>query len=255
MATLAKAEISGVSTMSLAHMFGCELGPSPRSLVTPIVFVLHEDAAVRESLDLLIRCQGWKPETFASAQEFLNRPQTLVPSCLVLDVSVPGFNGIELQKRIAIERTDMPIICITTRGDVRTIVQAMKAGALEFLTKPFDDDALLNAVREALERSRVTLAREAEMQELRDCYASLTRRGREVMALVAAGLLNKQVGGELGISEITVKAHRGQVMLKMKANSFAELVQMAARLGLARTRPKEKTASPVVFSLLPSRPH
>jgi len=240
---------------ALAHVFGYELESSPRSLATPIVFVVDNDADVRESLELLIRCEGWKPETFASAHEFLNRPRAVVPSCLVLDFSVPGFNGLELQKRIAGERTGTPIICITSQGDVPTTVRAMKAGASEFLTKPFDDDELLNAVREALERSRVTLAREAEMQVLRDCYASLTRREREVLALVAAGLLNKQVGGELGISEITVKAHRGQVMVKMKANSFAELVQMAARLGLAHTRPNEKPAAPVVFSLRPSRPH
>ena len=232
--------------MSLAHVFDYNLESSPTSLATPIVFVVDDDVQVRESLELLIRCQGWKPETFASAQEFLKRPRALVPSCLVLDFSVPGFNGRELQKRIAVERIDMPIICITSQGDVPTTVQAMKAGALEFLTKPFHDEELLNAVREALERSRVTLAREAEMQVLRDCYASLTRREREVMALVAAGLLNKQVGGELGISEITVKAHRGQAMLKMKANSFAELVQMAARLGLAHPRPKAKTATPVI---------
>jgi len=181
--------------MSLAHVFGCELGTSPTSLATPIVFVVDDDVAVRESLELLIRYEGWKPETFASGQEFLNRPRALVPSCLILDFSVPGFNGLDLQKRIVGERTDMPIICITSQGDVPTTVQAMKAGALEFLTKPFDSDEILNAVREALGRSRVNLAREAAMQVLRDGYASLTRREREVMALVAAGLLNKQVGG------------------------------------------------------------
>ena len=234
--------------MSSAHVFGYDLGSSPTPVATPIVFVVDGDVEVRESLELLVRCQGWKPETFASAQEFLNRPRALVPSCLVLDFSGPGFNGRELQKRIAVERTDMPIICITSQSDVPTTVQAMKAGALEFLTKPVDDEELLNAVREALERSSVTLAREEEMQVLRDRYASLTRREREVMALVAAGLLNKQVGGELGISEITVKAHRGQAMIKMKANSFAELVQMAARLGLAHPRPKAKTATTVIFS-------
>ena len=241
--------------MSLTHAFGHELGSSPTSLATPIVFVVDDDLAVRKSLESLIRCEGWKPETFASPQEFLNRPRTHIRSCLVLDVSAASFHGLELQKRIAVERTDMPIICITTQRDVPTTVQAMKAGALEFLTKPLDDDELLNGIREALERSRVTLAHEAEMQVLRGCYASLTRREREVMALVAVGLLNKQVGGELGISEITVKAHRGQVMLKMKADSLADLVRMAARLGLAHPRPRAKTASPIFFNLPPLRSH
>jgi FixJ family two-component response regulator len=206
---------------------------SPKSHVTPIVFVVDDDISVRESLELLIRSEGWQPETFKSAQEFLAHPRALVPSCLVLDVSLPGLNGLELQKRVAVERTDMPIIFITGYGDVPMTVQAMKAGAVEFLTKPFGDNVLLSAIRNAIERSKTALGHEAEMQALRDCYASLTRREREVMALVASGLLNKQVGGELGISEITVKAHRGQVMQKMKADSFAELVKMAARLGPA----------------------
>ena len=205
----------------------------PKSHATPIVFVVDDDISVRESLELLIRSEGWQPETFKSAQEFLAHPRALVPSCLVLDFSLPGLNGLELQKRVAVERTDMPIIFITGFGDVPMTVQAMKAGAAEFLTKPFGDDVLLSAIRHALDRSQFTLGREAEMQVLRDCYASLTRREREVMALVASGLLNKQVGGELGISEITVKAHRGQAMQKMKADSLADLVKMAARLGLA----------------------
>jgi len=209
-----------------------ESSSSPMSNATPIVFVVDDDISVRESLELLIRCAGWQPETFASAQEFLARPRLLVPSCLVLDVTLPGLNGLDLQKRIAVDRIDMPIIFITGYGDVPTTVQAMKAGAVEFLTKPFGDDVLLSAIRHAIERSRAALGHEAEMQVLRDRYASLTPREREVMALVASGLLNKQVGSELGISEITVKAHRGQVTRKMKADSIADLVNMAARLRL-----------------------
>jgi FixJ family two-component response regulator len=196
------------------------------------VFVVDDDISVRESLELLIRSEGWQPETFASAQEFLAHPRMLVPSCLVLDVSLPGLNGLDLQKRVAVERIDMPIIFITGYGNVPMTVQAMKAGAVEFLTKPFSDDVLLSAIRNAIERSQTALGLEAEMRALRDRYASLTRREREVMALVASGLLNKQVGGELGISEITVKAHRGQAMQKMKADSLADLVKMAERLGL-----------------------
>ena len=201
--------------------------------VGPIVFVVDDDISVRESLELLIRCEGWQPETFASAQEFLARPRALVPSCLVLDFSLPGLTGLELQKRIAVERTEMPIIFITGYGDVPTTVQAMKAGAVEFLTKPFNDGVLLTAIRTALERSRVALSLKAEMRVLWDRYASLSQRERQVMALVVSGLLNKQVGGELGISEITVKAHRGKVMQKMMAGSLADLVKMAAKLGIA----------------------
>ena len=199
--------------------------------VTSVVFVVDDDVSVRESLELLVSTAGWRPEIFASAAEFLSRPRATVPSCLVLDVTMPGLNGLELQQQLA-ERTDMPIIFITGHGDVPISVQAMKAGAVEFLTKPFKDDVLLNAIRGAIERSRTALRQDSEMQSLRDCYASLTPREREVMALVVSGLLNKQVGGELGISEITVKAHRGQVMRKMKADSLPDLVTMAARLGL-----------------------
>jgi FixJ family two-component response regulator len=199
--------------------------------VTSVVFVVDDDVSVRESLELLLRTAGWWPETFASAQEFLSRPRPTVPSCLVLDVTLPGLNGLELQQQLA-DRTDMPIIFITGYGDVPTTVRAMKAGAVEFLTKPFNDEVLLNAIRGAIERSRAALRLDAEMRALKNCYELLTPREREVMALVVSGLLNKQVGGELGISEITVKAHRGQVMRKMKADSLPDLVTMAARLGL-----------------------
>ena len=203
---------------------------APKSRATATVFVVDDDISVRESLEMMIRAEGWRPELFASAQGFLAHPRAFVPSCLILDVSLPGLNGLELQKRVAAERTDMPIIFITGHGDVPMSVQAMKAGAAEFLTKPFRNDVLLNAIRHALERSRAALVHEAGMQRLRDCYASLTPRECEVMALVVSGLLNKQVGGELGISEITVKAHRGHMMQKMKADSLADLVKMDARL-------------------------
>jgi len=197
----------------------------------PIVFVVDDDASVRESLELLIDRSGWQPKTFASAKEFLAQPRVPAPSCMVLDVALPGLSGLDLQRLVA-DRTDMPIIFLTGHGDVATTVQAMKAGALEFLTKPFRPDVLVSAIREALERSGQALVREAAMKSLRESYASLSRREREVMALVVSGLLNKQVGGELGISEITVKAHRGQVMRKMQADSFAALVKMATRLDL-----------------------
>ena len=200
---------------------------------TPIVFVVDDDVSVRESLELMIRWAGWQPETFASAREFLSHPRVLAPSCLVLDVNLPDLNGLDLQKRVAGDRIDMPIIFITGYGDVPMTVQAMKAGAVEFLMKPFSDDALLNAIRHAIERSHTVLGHEAELRTLRDCYASLSRREQEVMALVVTGLMNKQVGFELGISEITVKAHRGWVMRKMKADSLADLVTMAAKLRLA----------------------
>jgi FixJ family two-component response regulator len=199
--------------------------------VKSIVFVVDDDVSVRESLELLIKSAGWQFRTFASAQEFLSNPQPPVPCCLVLDVTLPGLNGLELQEQLA-GRSDMPIIFITGHGDVPMSVRAMKAGAVEFLTKPYQDDVLLDAIRGAIERSRAALRHDSEMQALRDCYASLTPRERAVMTLVVSGLLNKQVGGQLGISEITVKAHRGQVMRKMKADSLPDLVTMAARLGL-----------------------
>ncbi|HTY84617.1 MAG TPA: response regulator transcription factor [Silvibacterium sp.] len=201
------------------------------SHATPIVFVVDDDISVRESLELLLRCEGWQPETFASAREFLAQPRPSVPSCLVLDLSLPDLNGLNLQRRLALERADMPIMFITGHGDVSTSVQAMKAGAVEFLTKPFKHNVLLDAIREGLDRSRRALARETEMRTLRSRYDSLTSRERQVLGLVVAGLLNKQVAGQLGISEITVKAHRGQVMRKMEAQSLADLVKIATRLG------------------------
>jgi FixJ family two-component response regulator len=209
----------------------------------PIVFIVDDDVSVRESLELLIRYEGWQAEMFPSADAFLSRPRALVPSCLILDLSLPGLSGLDLQKRIASERTDMPIIFITGHGDVPSTVQAMKAGAIEFLTKPFTDDSLLNAIRQAIERSRVAIDQAAELQQLRDCYASLSLRERQVMALVVGGLLNKQVGSELGISEITVKAHRGRVMQKMKADSLADLVEMAGKLRITRTRKIDSAAN------------
>jgi FixJ family two-component response regulator len=208
---------------------------------TPIVFVVDDDVSVRESLELLIDSAGWQPQSFPSAQEFLDRPRVLAPSCLVLDVGLPDLNGLELQKLVTAERIDMPIIFITGYGDVPMTVQAMKAGAVEFLTKPFDDEVLLSAIRHAIERSRMALKEEAELRAVRDGYASLSRREREVMDLVVSGLLNKQVGGELGISEITVKAHRGKVMRKMKADSLADLVNMAAGLQLSVLRRSHTT--------------
>lgn len=207
--------------------------PSPAAQDAPVVFIVDDDTSMRESMKGLIRSSGWQPEAFPSASEFLSRPRAMVPSCLVLDINLPDLDGLELQKRVSLERSDMPVIFVTGHGDVPTTVRAMKAGALEFLTKPYNDDALLAAIEQALDRSKRTRASDSEMNALRDRHSSLSRREQEVMALVVAGLLNKQVGFELGISEITVKAHRGQVMRKMKASSLPELVTMAARLGIA----------------------
>ncbi len=209
------------------------VGPIPMSITAPIVFIVDDDVSVRESLDLLVRFEGWRAETFASAQEFLDYPRPMVPTCLVLDISLPGLNGLDVQKRVAAERPDMPIIFITGHRDVPMTVQAMKAGAVEFLTKPFQDEVLLTAIRQALERSQLAIAHEREIREVQIRYAALTPRERQVMALVVSGLLNKQVGSELGISEITVKAHRGQVMQKMKADSLADLVRMSTKLRIA----------------------
>ena len=198
----------------------------------PVVFVVDDDVSVRESLELLIASAGWRAQTFESALKFLDCPRVRVASCLLLDVSMPGLNGLELQKCVASERLDMPIIFITGHGDVPTTVQAMKAGAVEFLTKPLQTEVLIGAIAGALERSRMALEHEEELRALRDRYASLSKREREVMALVVVGLLNKQVGSELGISEITVKAHRGRLMQKMNAASLPDLVIMSAHLGI-----------------------
>jgi FixJ family two-component response regulator len=206
--------------------------PRPKHDLTPVVFIVDDDVSVRESMEPLIRCVGWRPVVFASAQDFLAHPRVRVPSCLVLDVSLPGLNGLELQRYIAADRFELPIIFISGQCDIPTTVKAMKAGAQEFLTKPLSDDVLLNAISNAIEHSQTALGRESEKQELRSRYASLTARERQVMVLVVAGLLNKQVGTELGISEITVKGHRGRVMEKMNAGSLPDLVRMAARLRL-----------------------
>jgi FixJ family two-component response regulator len=236
-----------------SHRLGC----TEPSRDTPVVFIVDPNIALRESLERLVRSEGWHSESFASGEEFLAHPLEAVPSCLLLDVSLPGVSGLELQKRTAMERPYIPTIFLSAEGDVPTAVEAMKAGAVEFLTKPFKDNELLSAVREALVRSGFVLAKEAQKQALQRSYASLSPRERQVMALVFSGLLNKQIGGELGISEITVKAHRGQVMQKMHANSFADLIKMSAKLGLSRMNdfPRlrgdhSRAPSPAYFSML-----
>jgi FixJ family two-component response regulator len=213
------------------------------SQTPPIVFVVDDDISVRESLEALIRLEGLEVQTFSSAQEFLAHPRVSTPSCMILDVSLPGLNGLELQRRVSSEQRDMPIIFITGHGDIPMTVQAMKAGAVEFLTKPFADHVLLNAIRNAVDRSRAVIAREDELRSLKGRHAQLTPREREVMALVVVGLMNKQIADELSISEITVKAHRGCMMRKMNADSLAELVHMAARLRLPRS-PAARTSTP-----------
>jgi FixJ family two-component response regulator len=209
---------------------------------TPVVFVVDDDISVRESLAPLIRWAGWKPETFSSAQEFLSRPRDDTPSCLVLDVELPDLNGLDLQARVAVDRAETPIIFITGHGDIPMSVRAMKAGAAEFLTKPFERDVLLDAIRRAIERSREALRQTSELRMLRERHASLTPREREVLTWVVSGLLNKQVGSELGMTEATVKAHRGKIMQKMQADSLADLVRIAARLGCPL--PSKSAASP-----------
>jgi FixJ family two-component response regulator len=203
-----------------------------KSSGTPIVFVVNDDASVRASLELLAETAGWRSATFASAADFLARPEVVAPSCLVLDVALPDLNSLDLHERLA-DRRDLQIILLAGLGDVPMIVRAMKCSAVEFVMRPFANHVLLGAVERALERSKRALSDEARMHALHESYASLSARERDVMALVASGLLNKQVGSELGISEITVKAHRGKVMRKMNATSFADLVRMGDKLGIA----------------------
>jgi FixJ family two-component response regulator len=205
--------------------------PRPARIPAPIVYVVDDDVSVRESLEALIALAGWRCELFASAESFLAKDREEAPSCLVLDLSLPDLNGLEVQRRLA-DQPALPIIFVTGHGDIPMSVRAMKAGALEFLTKPYGPEILLSAIQDSLERSRTALAQEADLQTLRRRYAGMTPRERQVMGLVVRGQLNKQVGGALGISEITVKAHRGRVMQKMEATSLAELVNMAARLGM-----------------------
>jgi FixJ family two-component response regulator len=217
------------------HALGQDLNPRISSHAAPKVFVIDDDIHSRQSLELLICSYGWQPQIYDSAREFLARPRPFVPSSLILAFSPTDSSGLEVQRRIVRECPEMPIIVITGYGDIPTTVQAMKAGAVDFLVKPFNEDLLVAAICQSLMRSSAALVRFKEMDDLRNCYASLSPREQQVMALVVSGLLNKQAGAELGISEITVKAHRGQVMQKMKADSFAHLVNMASRLRITKS--------------------
>jgi FixJ family two-component response regulator len=223
--------------------YGSQMTSQLSSRISPVVFVVDDDISVRESLEAMIGLEGLEVRAFSSAQEFLAHPRTSAPSCMILDVSLPGLNGLELQKRISSDQRDMPIIFVTGHGDIPMSVQAMKAGAVEFLTKPFADHVLLDAIRNALDRSRAIIARDEDLRSLKERYAQLTPREREVMALVVVGLMNKHIADELGISEITVKAHRGCMMRKMNATSLAELVNMGARLRLQRSVAARRAAS------------
>jgi FixJ family two-component response regulator len=202
----------------------------------PTVFIVDPDKAARETLSALNTGQGWRTQTFESAEEFLSSPVELAPGCMILDVWLPGLGGLELQKRAGAKCSHIPTVFLSAKEDIPTTVKAMKAGAIEFLLKPCRQERLLNAIREALERSRLVITREKQKRAIQKCYASLSFRERQVMALVSSGLTNKEVGCKLGISEITVKAHRGQAMRKMRASSLADLVKMAGKLGLAKAR-------------------
>jgi FixJ family two-component response regulator len=216
----------------------CLLSPgAPLPEPTPMVFVVEDDPSVREALAGLIRSAGWNVEVYVSAQEFLAHPKPDGPGCLVLDIGLPGLSGLDLQSRMAELHWDIPIVFITGHGDIPMSVRAMKAGAVEFLTKPFVDQDLLDGIQLAIERDRIARSEEAQLRELRDCYASLTPREQQVLELVISGRLNKQAAAELGISEITIKVHRGRVMAKMRATSLPDLVNRAAKLKL---RPAEK---------------
>lgn len=222
--------------MITANAFGLSRNASSLPSPKPIVFIVDDDVSVRESIELLVIEAGWKPELFTRASEFVGRARVSVPCCLVLDINMPGLSGLELQEHVAVEQPDLPVIFITGYGDVPKTARAMKAGAVEFLQKPFRDSVLVDAIRSSLERSRAAIEVRTAEEELRRRYASLTPRERDVMALVVLGLMNKQVGGNLGISEITVKAHRGRVMQKMGMRTLADLVKAAASLGLPTGR-------------------
>jgi FixJ family two-component response regulator len=222
--------------MRLIHATDRLAGLLAMPLTPPTVVVVDDDVSIRESLELLIQNEGWQPALFESAHEFLERLPTVVPSCLILDVNLPDLSGLDIQQRISDEKSSAPIIFITGYGDIPTSVRAMKAGAAEFLTKPLDDEIMIQAIRNAVLRSQANLKREGAQRQLQERFASLSKREREVMNLVVKGLMNKQVGFELDISEITVKAHRGRVMEKMRAITFVDLVNMAGRLRISTAR-------------------